>query len=273
MILISDGDAAQISKLTLTELQRDILQNKEKSPVVYQYVSPEALGFELKMRANIVEVAKALNYSGVSFATFQNSRCNERFWSRSENGGFRLRSGVLPSDGISDIYQNGRLYAFECATAIVIILYKAILDTINKETFNVYYKDLFLRDWNSDSDLRLISTYNKNEAYPGDVLYFANPDHAPETPEWQGENAVMLADDLYYGHGIGIGSSQKMISSLNKKRKPGSLTSAFLSDLVIHPDFEYLRKLSLWGNHLVVRSKHSVNSIVARIGTNVYIYN
>jgi protein-glutamine gamma-glutamyltransferase len=270
VIQVSNSDAEQINNLTLSELERDILQSKDRSPVVYQYNSLEALEFELKMRTSIVEVAAALNASGVTFATFQKSRCNEQFWSRTETGGFRLRSGVLPSDGIDDFFRNGRLYAFECATAIMIILYRAILDAINVEAFNVHFKDLYLRDWNSDKDLRLISTYNKYEAYPGDGLYFKNPDHAPETPEWQGENAVLLGADLYYGHGIGIGSSEKMIFYLNKLRKPGSMTSAFLTDLVIHPDFEFLRMLSPRGKHLVVPYKHLENAIVVRIGTHNY---
>lgn len=246
-----------------------LISDSERS-FVNQYNSPEAMEFELIMRTNIVESAKALNYSGAIFATFENSRCNDQLWLRTPSGGFRLRSGVLPSDGINDIYRNGRFYAFECATAIVIVLYKAILDTIHTTAFNVHFRDLFLRDWQTDTDLRLIPTYNKNEAYPGDILYFKNPDH--NSPEWQGENAVKLADDLYYGHGIGIGTSEKMIYYLNKTRIPGSLISAFLTELVIHPDFEYLRKLSLRGNHRVVQDKHLENSIVARIGTKIYMY-
>jgi protein-glutamine gamma-glutamyltransferase len=233
-------------------------------------ISPEE--FELKMRNSIVESAIALNASGVSFATFKNSRCNEHLWSHSENGGFRLRSGVLPSDGIRDIFRNGRLYAFECATAMVIILYKAAIDTINEETFNVHFKDLFLWDWNYNSNLRIISNYNIQYASPGDVLYFENPDHAPESPEWQGLNVIKLGEDLYYGLGIGIGTLGKMIFLLNKIRRPWSMTSAYLSELVVHPDFEYLRNLSPRGDHLVVPYKHLENSIVARIGTNNYIY-
>ncbi|MCD9020235.1 protein-glutamine gamma-glutamyltransferase [Cohnella silvisoli] len=271
MILISNGDAEQISKLPLSQFEKDIVQNKWKSSVVYQYDSLDALEFELTMRTSIVKSANALNSSAVTFDTFENSRCNERLWSRTDNGGFQLRSGVLPSDGISDIFQNGRYYAFECSTAIVIVLYKAILDVIHKETFNNYFKDLYLRDWNSDSDLRLISTYNNQEAYPGDVLYFKNPDHDPEKPEWQGENTFKLADDLYYGHGIGRATSEKMISSLNEIRIPGSTTSAYLSELVMHPDFEHLRKLSPRESRLVVQNKHIENPIVASIGTKTYI--
>ncbi|BBH22501.1 protein-glutamine gamma-glutamyltransferase [Paenibacillus baekrokdamisoli] len=258
MIRISGSDVDQIDTSTLSELERSILQKKQKSSVTYLYDSPTALLFELNMRSKIVEAAKAMNASHVSFATFHNSRANDKFWSRTDNGGFRQKAGVLTSDAINDIFKNSRLYGFECATAMVIILYKATLDSIGKDRFNTYFKDLFLYDWNYDNHLRLVRVNDKNEAYPGDVLYFENPDHNPKTPEWQGENAIMLADNLYFGHGIGIRTEEGIIASLNTNRRSGSTTSAFLSDEVEHPDFEYLRKLE--------------NPIMARIGMHTYIY-
>ncbi|RUT45181.1 protein-glutamine gamma-glutamyltransferase [Paenibacillus anaericanus] len=243
MIVTLNTGAEQVDKLDLTVEEKAILQAKKNSPIVYRYDSPEALKFELKMRTRIVEAAKALNSGGAQFARFKDSRCNERYWSRTDEGGFQLRPGVLPSDGINDIFANGSLYAFECATAIVIILYKAVLDMVGPTVFNQYFRDLLLWDWNYDKDLRLISTNNANEAYTGDVLYFQNPDHDPRTPEWQGENVVKLADDLYFGHGIGITTSEQILSALNSRRRPGSTTPAFLTDQVVHPDFDYLRKL------------------------------
>ncbi|GGH37083.1 protein-glutamine gamma-glutamyltransferase [Paenibacillus segetis] len=243
MIVTINTGAEQANMLDLTEAEKAILQAKKQSPVVYRYDSPEALRFELKMRTKIVEAAKALNGSGVQFARFKDSRCNERYWSRTDEGGFQLKPYVLPSDGINDIFANGSLYAFECATAIVIILYKAVLDMLGPTVFNQYFRDLLLWDWNYDKDLQLVSNNGVKEAYPGDVLYFQNPDHNPKTPEWQGENVIKLADDLYFGHGIGITSSEDILSALNARRTPGSTTPAFLTDQVIHPDFEYLRKL------------------------------
>ncbi|WP_419876137.1 protein-glutamine gamma-glutamyltransferase [Candidatus Pristimantibacillus sp. PTI5] len=245
MILVSGSPEFTMNPLTLTELERRMLRAKQNSEVVYRYPSVDALEFELKMRTHIVEAAKALYASGVSFATFEGSKCNEQYWTRTENGGFQLRGGVLPSVGINDIFENGHLYGFECAGAIIIILYKAVLDTVGDAVFNAYFKNLFLRSWQYDRDLNLITTYNKNEAYPGDVLYFKNPEHDPETPEWQGENVIMLDTDLYFGHGIGIESGQEIINALNRMRRENSTISAYLQDLVVHPDFEYLRGLSM----------------------------
>jgi protein-glutamine gamma-glutamyltransferase len=243
VILIAGSPSIQLNPLTTTELERKIVRAKQSSPVVYRYPSTEALEFELKTRLHIVEAAKALYASGVSFATFATSRCNERYWIRTDDGGFQLRPGVPPSVGINDIFENGELYAFECAGAIVIVLYKAILETVGEAVFNRHFQDLFLRDWQYDRDLNLVTSNNKNEAYPGDVLYFKNPDHDPSRPEWQGENVVMLDQDLYFGHGIGIESGEDIIAALNRMRRPGSTQSAYLQDLVVYPDFEALRRL------------------------------
>ncbi len=139
---------------------------------------------------------------------------------------------------------NGYKYAFECSTAIVIVLYKAVLDSIEEHEFNRLFADLLLYDWHYDDDLRLIQEQGSAGAYSGDILYFKNPDVNPETPEWQGENVVKMGKDLYYGHGIGIQSAQGMIAKLNRHRKPGSHTPAYLTDLVIYPDFLYLSQFA-----------------------------
>ncbi|MGO4548404.1 protein-glutamine gamma-glutamyltransferase [Paenibacillus sp. 2TAB23] len=272
MILIAGNQMFSMNPLTLTELERKILQDKRQSQVVYHYPSVDALEFELKTRTHIVEAAKALYASGVSFATFAGSKCNEQYWTRTENGGFQLKGGVLPSVGINDIFENGHLYGFECAGAIIIILYKAVLDTVGDAVFNAYFKNLFLRDWQYDRDLSLITAYNKNEAYPGDVLYFKNPEHDPETPEWQGENVVMLDENLYFGHGIGIETGQDIIQALNRMRKENSTISAYLQDLVVYPDFEYLRGLSVRDAWWDEDGQHEYTGIAGRIGLGTIRY-
>ncbi|WP_422659933.1 protein-glutamine gamma-glutamyltransferase [Paenibacillus sp. EC2-1] len=244
MIEIMNYDVGQFDMSNMSELERSIFQKKKESPVIYRYTSPEALSFELKMRSNIVKAAKALDDSDAAFATFQNSHANEKFWYRTADGALHQRPGVLSSDAINDIFENGPLYGFECATAMVVTLYKAALDTLGKDTFNAYFQDLLLYDWQYDSDLRIRIIQNKNEAYPGDVVYFENPDFNPNTPQWRGENAIMLSDDKYFGHGIGIKNASEMISALNRRRKPGSTTSAFFSEQVDQLDFEHLRQLT-----------------------------
>jgi len=247
LLYIAGMAAEQINGLPLTDVEREIVQGKQQSMVTYRYDSLEELQFELKMRLSIIAAAKALNSSGVGFATFEDSRSNPRYWNMTGTGGFRLRGDVRPSDAINDIYANGRLYAFECATAILIVMYKAVLDVLGPDLFNRHFQNLYLRDWHSDDDLRLVITNNRLAAYPGDVVYFRNPDHRPETPEWQGENAIMLGNGLYYGHGIGIESADAIIRTLNTTRVPGSTTPAYLMDLVVTPDFSLLQSLTMRG--------------------------
>ncbi|MBR2564787.1 MAG: protein-glutamine gamma-glutamyltransferase [Paenibacillus sp.] len=218
------------------------LQQLQMRNTPYVYQSLEHLHFEWNLRESLVGAAEGLNRSRVSFASFEASRCNPAFWNRNTEGGFELRPDVTPAEGIRDIWMNGRLYAFECATATVIVLYGGVLGSIREESFNSLFRNLLLFDWHYDSDLRLTEKNGKETALPGDVLYFKNPDVSPETPEWQGENVFMLQENRYYGHGIGIASSQEIIHTLNQFRFPGSRTSAYLMDMVIYPDFLYLSR-------------------------------
>ncbi|MHA6533122.1 protein-glutamine gamma-glutamyltransferase [Paenibacillus sp. BAC0078] len=238
--------------------------------MAYGYGNPNS-GFEQTMRERIVQTAKAMNVGGTEFSTFKNSRCNPRYWIRTANGGFQLRDDVTPSAAIKDIFVNGKLYAFECAMAMVMILYKATIDMIGEEAFDRYFTDLFLWDWNYDNNLRLITTFSQSEMLPGDIVYFKNPDHDPDKPEWQGENAVLLGPDSYYGHGLGIKSAQGMIASLNRERVPGSRTSAYLTDEALHPDFAYLQTLSSRSVLYPKGGSGARNTIFSRIGVNSYI--
>jgi len=268
IVIAGSGDHA-LDTSALSDLEREIVRQKQQSRTVYRYDSEAALMFELRMRSATVQASRALNASRPGFTSFQHSRCNERYWNRTEEGGFRLRSGVTPAEGLRDIFQNGREYAFECATAIVIVFYRAILDTSGEAFFNTYFPNLYLYDWHHDSDLRLIRASGP-ESFPGDVLYFPNPDHDPRRPEWQGENAVKLADNLYYGHGIGIASAEAIIAALNRTRAPGSTVSAYMSDLIVFPDTEHLRRL-MSREPAQGRRIDADSPIVTRIGSRRYI--
>lgn len=271
MTVLVGGSASPVSMQSMTELERQIYAQKQRSSVVYSYATPEDLMFELRTRSIIVDAARGLYESGVRFATFEKSECNEALWTRQDNGGFKLRRGVMPADGIMDIYNQGTLYAFECATAMVIVMYRAILDVIGRDAFNLYFNDMVLYDWQYDSDLRLIPVMNNQEAYPGDIVYFENPDHRPEAPEWQGENAIVLGNGLYYGHGIGIHTADEIIAALNRERIPGSTTEAKQADLVLHMDFDYLKQLAATGSSLGSSTWRSERPIIARVGAHIYM--
>ncbi|WP_025695985.1 protein-glutamine gamma-glutamyltransferase [Paenibacillus durus] len=272
MITFLNGGQNGIDMSTLSAVEREVVEKKRRSPETYVYESPAALQFELNMRRRIVEAAIALDASGATFVPFETTRGNRNFWSRTSEGGLRLNNGVLPSDGINDIFRNGHLYAFECATAAVIVLYKGVLDALGEEVFNAYFNNLLLYDWQYDSDLQLTATNNREEAYPGDVQYFKNPDHAPDKPEWQGENAIVLGNGMYFGHGIGITTAAGIIAALNNERVPGSRTSAYLMDETFHPNFEYLRRLSAGRSLPSGAGSSRAYAVVARIGSHNFIF-
>lgn len=236
------------------------------------YGAPGNLEFEQSMRQEIIAAAKAMSVGGTDFSTFEDSRCNPVYWDRTANGGFQLKAGVAPSAGIKDIFVNGPLYAFECASAMVMILYKAIIAQIGENAFNRHFGNLFLWDWNYDSNLRMITTFEKSDMQPGDVVYFKNPDHDPDKPEWQGENAIMLAENTYYGHGLGIKSAAEMITALNRERVRGSRVSAYFTDEALHPDFGYLQLLSTRSGAAIQENRGAKDTIFSRIGAKSYIF-
>jgi protein-glutamine gamma-glutamyltransferase len=221
-------------------IEKDVIDILSSSSKIYTYDSRHQLEIELKLRKNIVTAARELYRSGMSFRIFRNSICNPAYWERTDEGGFLLRENVKPTDAVRDIFINGRKYGTECATAIVIIFYKAVLEAFPEERFNELFKRIYLMDWQRDKELGIRYYENLTDYLPGDCRYFKNPDVDPLTPEWQGENAIDLSQGRYYGHGIGIKTAKGIIDALNMHREPGSQTSAYLLDSATRPDFKYL---------------------------------
>lgn len=247
MVIVSGAplDQAAVDSYPEGGVERNILDIMLKSDERYEYASLKELDFELKLRKNIVNASNDLNLSGMDFEIFRNSRCNTDFWDRTDEGGFKLKSGVKPSDAIHDIFANGNKYGTECATAMVMVYYKALLDIFPEELFNQLFPSIELMDWHHiDKNLREIGYMSKPKAYlPGDRRYFQNPDVDPLKPEWQGENVIDLGNALYYGHGIGKTSAEKMIEALNSNRIADSQVEAHLLETAGLPNFKNLSKI------------------------------
>ena len=229
---------------TSNSKNREIIEAMQRDPNIHYYQSVHELAFELTLRNNIISSARAMNEGQSRFEVFSTSRCNPQYWILTGAGGFQLRPDVLPSDAIEDIYKNSSLYGFECATAKMIIYYHAVLKSINRNMFNQLFQNIYLYSWHADSDLG-IHSMNINYSLPGDVIYFNNPDVSPETPWWRGENAVVLEDGTFFGHGIGIKTAKEIIDTLNTNRKPGSTISAYQTTNVTRPAFRYLSQFSV----------------------------
>lgn len=253
MILVAGVSMNQTDIWPSDRIERIIVQQMQEGPIVYPYSSMEELSFEVKLRKNILASARTMNQSHSPFAVLKLSRCNPKYWLLTDVGGFQLRNDIKPSDALRDIYSNSSLYAFECATAIMIIYYHAVLNSIDESLFNHLFQNLYLYSWHSDPDLGIHNVKTRH-FLPGDVVYFDNPDFNPETPWWRGENAVVLEDGTYFGHGVGIRNAEQMIQNLNHVRKPASTQSAYLRNFVTRPSFKHLEKYSLFPRSYITRN-------------------
>ncbi|WP_144549771.1 protein-glutamine gamma-glutamyltransferase [Bacillus sp. X1(2014)] len=223
-----------LSDILTTKEQKDIITKMDKSNEIFQYQSISQLKFELLYRTNTLKAARDLNNSKVQFTTFEYAFCNKKYWTRLSNGGFLIKPNVRPSEAILDVLKNGKLYAFDCSTGIAIVLYLAALYTIGSRKFDLLFNGLLLFDWQFDNDLRLTQKYG-DDFIPGDIVHFNNPDVNPNESHWRAENVIFMADDQFYGHGVGIKKADTIISFLNKKRNPNARIPAYLMNLITRP--------------------------------------
>ncbi|MET3507937.1 protein-glutamine gamma-glutamyltransferase [Halalkalibacter oceani] len=278
-MIVMNGQAVDINQVQLAGVdnqQLNILERLGASSSVYRYDSYDQLAFELHMRVATVQAALLLQESNASFATFETARCNEQYWQLTRQGGFRLKPNVLPQIGIDDIFLQGHQYAFECAVAIVIIFYKATLGSIDKSLFNLLFANLYLFSWQYDEDLDL-RTHEGDDFIPGDCVYFRNPDYDPASPEWQGENAIVIDRNLFFGHGIGLKTQQGMIDILNTKRRRLSQQSAYLDRHITRPNYNYLSQFRSLADRPPVRLSFSSSTsplaelIFAQVGSRLFL--
>ena len=253
MIILSHFpvDPTDIEYLPSSSTERNIIETMGSSDAPYDFDSLGQLKFELTLRMNIIAAAKELERSGVRFAKTQ-EKCCQTHWDLIrgigvQRDGFKLKEGVNPSEAITNIFENGSKYAFECSVAPGIVFYKAILDSFGEDIFDNLFVKIYLTSINWGTAVRdLKLTWQKAPDYfPGDRRYFNNPDVHLKKFAWKGENVIDLGDGTYYGHGIGIKSASTMIYLLNKNRKRGAVRSAYLEDKAGRPDIKYLANYAI----------------------------
>lgn len=245
MIIISSNIVkvdTLINEYKPNSIERNIITKMDLSKERYEYDSLNQFQFELKLRKNIVIAARKLNKGNMSFSTFRKSTCNLDYWDRTEEGGFVLEKGIAPNVAIEDISINSSKYATECATAMIIIYYQALLNVFAEKLFNELFPEIHLMNWHYIDDLLKEAGYleKQSDYLPGDRRYINNPDVNPVKPEWQGENIIDLGNEIYFGHGIGIGNADEIITVLNKYRIEEAKTSASLLDSAARLNFKNL---------------------------------
>jgi protein-glutamine gamma-glutamyltransferase len=198
---------------------------------------------DIAFRAHVVQASKDLAASGASFSpSHETDKVNKELWTLGYGGRMQVRKWLpdgeigKPSTALRDIFQNGRQYGFECATAMMVIYHKAILDHVGDEAFDKMFsepRNLAFFRWDiEDTDFvdakKLV--HRPMPLQPGTHYYFENPDAAPENSAFRGENVLYLGDGQFYAHGI-VGDSgtylvteKDIVDTLSALRAPGADT-------------------------------------------------
>ncbi len=201
---------------------------------------------QARMQLLVVNAARQFAAAGVAFSgSSREDKVNQRLWWMGYGGKMGVRQGTRPSEALNDIFKNGRLYGMECATATLVILYKAILDRIGPKDFDVAFAKTRLFRWEiEDDDFKKAKRTGKLPGFwPGDHTYFKNPEFDPSNSAFQGENVIYLGKGEYFGHGLGIVTERELIDSLNSLRRPGARKSAFRDDFELRIDPKTIAKL------------------------------
>lgn len=204
----------------------------------------EALRDRLKIGTALVSAAEEMAGAKHDFAIVESQNFNSPLWKPMGGGTFAVAENVRPSDAVRDIFQNPHSYKFECATAIMIVHYKAMLELLGPKDFDEACKNLKIGAWEREDTLDanweqeggsnlVATTESKKKVHAGDYTYFKNFDVSErgEHGGWAGENVIALGANangvqMFYAHPFGIVSGEEIVKHLNEYRKEGSQREA-----------------------------------------------
>jgi protein-glutamine gamma-glutamyltransferase len=205
---------------------------------------------DVAFRLKVIDAARALATSGAEFSPGSDTDAvNPALWSLSYGGKMTVRkfpkdgSAGSPARALRDIFDNGQMYGFECATAMMVIYHKAILDTVGEEAFDAMFSEprslAFFRWSIKDADYVAAERMTDGEPgwMPGTHYYYRNPDASDENSAFRGENVIYLGSEkgerMFYAHGV-VGkegtylvSEKDLVRSLRMLRKRGAKTEPF----------------------------------------------
>ena len=223
---------------------------------------------DIVFRKRVVDAARALAEGGASFSGgWDTDAVNKKLWTLGYGGRMQVRKFLpgnqigKPSVALNDIFENGDAYGFECATAMMVIYHKAILDHVGAEKFDALFSDpkmlAFFRWDIEDADYTKVKKLSedpalaKQPAVPGSHYYFFNPDASAENSAFGGENVIYLGGGEYYAHGI-VGSGgtylvtdKEITETLSALRKPGAKVDPYRATMEMHMDGLAVSKLAV----------------------------
>ncbi|MFH1809672.1 MAG: hypothetical protein ABIJ09_13075 [Pseudomonadota bacterium] len=210
---------------------------------------------DLVFRKHVVDAAYALAAGGASFSGHHSTdKVNKTLWTMGYGGKMAVRKFMpdgsigKPSAALRDIFENGQQYGFECATAMMVIYHKAILDHIGDAAFDKLFSEprmlAFFRWDIEDSDFKDVKrlTMKPMPLVPGSHYYYKNPDASDANSAFGGENVIYLGDGKYYAHGcVGdegtyIIDEKDLMRTLSALRRPGATAMPFRIDMEMHMD-------------------------------------
>lgn len=186
---------------------------------------------------SIVEVTRRLVHpwggSRVVFALFGSRDADNRVQFNSlffhpDVWTFKLNAGVRASDAVDDFLANPSAYSMECATVISFIHYAAVREAFRQATGDDALFDERFGDMNVgrlgqgvENDMRAARKTIDGPSRVGDHAYFSNPDVTERARRggWNGENVIVMGEDLFFGHPFGITSGGEIIDHLNAVRR------------------------------------------------------
>lgn len=238
--------------------KNDLVFAKDAAGKVTVQKIGQALCDRVRIGAAMVDASHAMADAKHEFGDL---KANKQLWRTegTEMGTMHLKPGKRPSEAIRDIFEHPEKYQFECATALVVLRYKAMLELIGERDFDRICKDLKCGPWEQENDaaaawkvrgkgqegkVAATDADVKNDLKPGDYTYFKNwsVSIAGYNAGWQGENVISLGKGMYYGHPFGIVSGKEIVDYLNQNRRTtGNVKSASLLDLRASVDPSFLK--------------------------------
>ncbi|KTC77899.1 hypothetical protein [Legionella brunensis] len=220
----------EIRKLALTRQENNPLKQEIILKLCHsmrKFKSIERFDEEVAFRFNAVTLMDNDKFhrsnGGYRYPTAAENylQLNSDYWEMPNKGHgfFTLKNGVEPADAINSIFDDSKLVVLECHSMMLCIQYKALLDTVGKDKFNLLFKEkpliiadgFRLSEWYKE-DLNEMLPYRSDtkrteDLIPGDWLYLSNfPEYSAATlydpsKDGSGLHSMAMGNNKYRGFG------------------------------------------------------------------------